>query len=294
MATFVIQPVQQLLNTLQKRIDEIIEPVDPDLSLKLDISMAFKDAQIQLLELLKDVSSKEYCSQLKESFTLRPQLDQAYASELNQKLGKQHLAHKSQMSQRSSRLSTLQIGATQQLLQSERKLEATLGHGQNLDQRPMLPAKKQQQLMILQRTQSLLLGKIERLLQQDIPNEEEPNKHSEADHAEISKQVEELSGYLGKVEEQIQSLLKDVKRVSDSALDVADLQAPPLTERADVKINNFVPRPDMINDLETKSERQEVLQTHIQVNNTKQVQLEDAESKMSWEEESTPVPLQFS
>ena len=158
----------------------------------------------------------------------------------------------------------------------------------------MLPAKKQQQLMILQRTQSLLLGKIERLLQQDIPNEEEPNKHSEADHAEISKQVEELSGYLGKVEEQIQSLLKDVKRVSDSALDVADLQAPPLTERADVKINNFVPRPDMINDLETKSERQDVLQTHIQVNNTKQGQLEDAESKMSWEEESTPVPLQFS
>ena len=44
MATFVIQPVQQLLNSLQKRIDEIIEPVDPDLSLKLDISMAFKDA----------------------------------------------------------------------------------------------------------------------------------------------------------------------------------------------------------------------------------------------------------
>ena len=54
-----------------------------------------------------------------------------------------------------------------------------------------------------------------------------------------------------------------MKRVSDSALDVRDLQAPPLTERADVKINNFVPRTDMINDLETKSERQDVLQTHI-------------------------------
>ena len=61
-----------MLDSLHARIDDIVDQVDLDHTLKLDISMAFKDAQIQLLELLKEVSSKEYCSQLKESFVQRP------------------------------------------------------------------------------------------------------------------------------------------------------------------------------------------------------------------------------
>ena len=44
---------------------------------------------------------------------------------------------------------------------------------------------------------------MDKLLQRDLPTEEEPDALSESgvDHQVISKQVEELSGYLEKVEE---------------------------------------------------------------------------------------------
>ena len=125
MATFVIQPVLELLGSLQNRVLEIIEPVDADLSLKLDISMAFKDAQIQLLEQLKKVSSLEYCSSLKQSFSTRP-LDSVQQSNLSlsQKGGSQFLAHKSELSSYSNQMNFNQLksvsGTSQLLLQSAR------------------------------------------------------------------------------------------------------------------------------------------------------------------------------
>ena len=60
------------------------------------------------------------------------------------------------------------------------------------------------------------------------------------DHQAISAQVEELSGYLDKVEDQIQKLLAEVRGSNNSALEVQDLHGPPLTERADIKVGNFV------------------------------------------------------
>ena len=78
------------------------------------------------------------------------------------------------------------------------------------------------------------------------------------------------------------------------ALDVRDLHAPPLTERADLKINNFVPPDNLVNDLEIRSEKQLPIETEIEVENIQQEYLMDVESKLSWKEESKPVPLQFS
>ena len=45
------------------------------------------------------------------------------------------------------------------------------------------------------------------------------------------------------------------------ALDVRDLHAPPLTERADLKINNFVPPDNLVNELEIRSEKQLPVET---------------------------------
>ena len=63
---------------------------------------------------------------------------------------------------------------------------------------------------------------MEKLLQSDIPTEDNPDSQAQAevDHQVISKQVEELSGYLGKVEEQIQQLLKEATAPQESALEV--------------------------------------------------------------------------
>ena len=67
-----------------------------------------------------------------------------------------------------------------------------------------------------------------------MPTEEEPDalEESGVDHQAISKQVEELSSYLEKVEEEIQKLLKESSAPrNSSALEVNDLNQPPLTER---------------------------------------------------------------
>ena len=49
-------------------VDEIGESADPG-EIKLRITMAFKDAQISLLEEAKRLSGFEFCSQLKSSFS---------------------------------------------------------------------------------------------------------------------------------------------------------------------------------------------------------------------------------
>ena len=63
---------------------------------------------------------------------------------------------------------------------------------------------------------------MEKLLQKDLPTEDNPLSQSqdEVDHQAISTQVEELSSYLEKVEDQIQKLLKEAQAANDSEMEV--------------------------------------------------------------------------
>ena len=119
-----------------------------------------------------------------------------------------------------------------------------------------LPPKKRQELEILQRTKTLLFAKLEKLLDQQV--DVDKINAASIDPA-LTSQVEELSTYIDRVEEQIKKLRAAeasqealerkplvnnlfVQKRADSALAVADLMMgpqqhqptmhePPLTER---------------------------------------------------------------
>lgn len=63
-----------LLASLQQRVQELVSR-ESSLGgqLGLQITMAFKDAQLKLLEETKKVSSLEFCTSLKQSFSTRNQ-----------------------------------------------------------------------------------------------------------------------------------------------------------------------------------------------------------------------------
>ena len=72
-----------------------------------------------------------------------------------------------------------------------------------------LPPKKRQELAILHRTKNLLFSKLEKLLDTQVI-ESDPEPHQSID-PNVSKQVEELSLYIERVESQIKKLKNEVQ-----------------------------------------------------------------------------------
>ena len=57
----------ELLASLQSSVLGLLQHVDTQVS--LEVTMAFKDAQIKLIEETKKISSIEFCTSLKQSFS---------------------------------------------------------------------------------------------------------------------------------------------------------------------------------------------------------------------------------
>ena len=58
----------ELLSSLQSSVLGLLQQYEVDSQVSLEVTMAFKDAQIKLLEETKKVSSFEFCTSLKQSF----------------------------------------------------------------------------------------------------------------------------------------------------------------------------------------------------------------------------------
>ena len=58
----------ELISSLQSSVLSLLQQGSVDTQVSLEVTMAFKDAQIKLIEETKKISSIEFCTSLKQSF----------------------------------------------------------------------------------------------------------------------------------------------------------------------------------------------------------------------------------